>query len=83
MEVERVSEDKKAFVVRVCRVCLYLHLILLEKLPVFAILQTGLHEDAVLVRGEVLPAHDLANKMHFRLKVRSCAHLCTHLLHHV
>ena len=80
MKIEGMSEDKKALIICVSGVRLYLELVFIEQFPIFAVLKTSLHKDAILVGGEVLPAHNLADKVHLRFKVCFRAHLITHLL---
>ena len=73
-----MRENEEPLVVGVGGVRLQLDLIFLKQFPVFAVLERRLHENAVLVRGEVLAAHDLTDKVHFRLKVCLGAHLGVH-----
>ena len=75
MKVERVGEHKEALIVCIRRMRLYLHLILLEKVPIITVLEASLHEDTVQVGREVLTAHDLPNEVHLGLKVGFCAQL--------
>ena len=76
-----MGKDEETLVVGVRRVRLDLHLVLLEKVPIVAVLETSLHEDAIKVGGKVLTAYDLPNKVHLGLEVCLCAQLATQLLH--
>jgi len=49
--------------------------------PVFAILETSLHENAVFISWKILTPNDLANEKNFRLEVCPRAQLVIHLLH--
>ena len=53
----------------------------LKEFPILAVLQARLHEDAILVSREVLPADDLANEVDFRFKVCAGASIASKLLH--
>ena len=81
MEIKWVGKDKETLIVRICRMRLNLHLILLEQDPVLAILQARLHKNAVEVSGEVLAADDLPNEVHLRFEIGLCAQLIAKLLH--
>ena len=76
-----MRKNKETFIVCIRRVRLYLHLVLLDQFPVLTILQTGLNEDTILVRGEVLASDDLADEVDFWFVVSSGAHYLAHLLH--
>ena len=75
MEVEWVRKHEEALVVSVGSMGLKLRVVPFEELPVVAVLQAGLDEDAVLVSREVLAAHNLPNEEHFGLEVGFCAQL--------
>lgn len=75
-----MSKDEEALVVSIRSVRLQLHLAFLKQGPVVAVLEACLHEDAVLVRGEVLPTNNLANEEDLRLEVGTCPHLVIQLL---
>ena len=76
-----MGKDEEALIVGIGRVSLDLHLVLLKKVPIVAVLEARLHEDAIKVGGKVLTAHDLPNKVHLGFEICLCAQLATQLLH--
>ena len=76
-----MREYEEAFIVGIRSVSLDLNLVLLKKVPVVTILETGLHENAIQVRGKVLASDYLPNEVHLRFEVSLCAQLATKLLH--
>ena len=76
-----MGKDEEALVVCIRCVSLNLHLVLLEQVPIVAVFEACLHEDAVKVGGKVLAAHDLPDKVHLRFEVCLCAQLAAQLLH--
>ncbi len=80
-QVEGVCKDEEPLVIGVRCVRLYLLIAsLLNELPIIAILEACLHENAIQVGREVLPANDLPDEVHISLEVGSCAHLVANLL---
>ena len=68
-----MSKDEESLVICIRCVRLDLNCALFKKLPILAILQARLHEDAILVSREVLATHDLPNEVDFGLEVSSGA----------
>ena len=66
MEIEGVGEHKKAFIISIGSMRLQMVLVLVEELPVFAVVKARLYEDAVLVSGEVGSTHDLTHEEDLR-----------------
>jgi hypothetical protein len=66
-----MRKDKEAFIISISCMRLNGRVLLLKKLPVFAILQTCFDENTILVSWEVGAADDLADKEDFWLVVCS------------
>ena len=81
VEVKGVSEDEETLIISIRCVRLELNLVFLKQVPVVTVLKAGLHENAILVSGEVLATDDLPNEEHLWLEVCPCAQLAAHLLH--
>lgn len=80
MEVKRVRKHEETFIVCISSVCLNLHVVLLEHLPVITIFERCFDEDAIKVGREVLTANNLPNEVYLGFEVRPRSHLVTHCL---
>ena len=65
-EVKGMGEDKETLIISIGCVSLNGTCLLIKHLPVVTILQTGFHEDSILIGREICTAHDLTQEVDLR-----------------